>query len=57
MKINNDDMWSKIKSGELKGYSIEGRFANMLVKQSRQEDEWDLALNKLRNAIKSALWQ
>lgn len=57
MKINNDEMWSKIKNGELKGYSIEGRFANMLVQQSKQENEWESALNELRNAIKSALWQ
>jgi len=39
MKINNDEMWSKIKNGELKGFSIEGVFSNMLVSQSSQEIE------------------
>ena len=28
MKINNDELWSRIKDGELKGLSIEGYFTN-----------------------------
>ena len=28
MKINNDELWEKIKSGELKGLSIEGYFTD-----------------------------
>lgn len=39
MKINNDEIWSKIKKGELRGFSIEGVFSNMLVSQSSQEIE------------------
>ena len=30
MKINNDEMWSRIKSGELRGLSIEGYFVDRL---------------------------
>jgi hypothetical protein len=29
MRINDDDTWQKIKSGELKGYSIEGSFLEL----------------------------
>tara|TARA_R100000541_G_scaffold6308_1_gene13811 strand:- start:1100 stop:1729 length:630 start_codon:yes stop_codon:yes gene_type:complete len=38
MEILNDDMWAKIKSGELKGLSIEGFFVNKLQKMSSQKD-------------------
>jgi hypothetical protein len=37
MKINNDDLWSKIKSKELRGLSIEGMFTQQLSKLSTQE--------------------
>jgi hypothetical protein len=36
MEILNDDMWNKIKSGELKGLSIEGFFVNKMQKMSSQ---------------------
>ena len=26
MKVDNDEVWSKVKSGEIKGFSIEGYF-------------------------------
>jgi len=34
MKIENDELWSKIKSGELKGLSIEGYFTDKMEKMS-----------------------
>jgi len=37
MHIANEDMWKKIKSGELKGLSIEGFFVNKLAKLSKQD--------------------
>jgi len=37
-KIENDDVWNKIKSGELKGFSVEGIF-NYSKKLSRTENE------------------
>jgi len=37
MHIANPDMWSKIKSGEIKGLSIEGFFVNKLHKLSKQD--------------------
>jgi hypothetical protein len=36
MKCNNDDVWNKVKQGEIKGFSIEGYFADKL---EMQEDE------------------
>ena len=34
MKIENEDLWQKIKSGELKGLSIEGYFTDKMAKMS-----------------------
>tara|TARA_R110001632_G_scaffold55047_2_gene134766 strand:- start:709 stop:1311 length:603 start_codon:yes stop_codon:yes gene_type:complete len=45
MKVNNDDVWKKVKAGEVKGFSIEGYFADRLerpnepVKQSIDNSE------------------
>ena len=30
MRIDNDELWSKIKDGELKGLSIEGYFTDQV---------------------------
>ena len=35
MKIENDDLWQKIKEGELKGLSIEGFFVDKLEKMNK----------------------
>ena len=34
MRIDNDELWEKIKSGELKGLSIEGYFTDKMEKMS-----------------------
>ena len=45
MKVNNDDVWKKVKAGEVKGFSIEGYIADKLerpnepVKQSKMSKE------------------
>jgi hypothetical protein len=36
MKIENDDLWNKIKEGELRGLSIEGYFVDKLEKMGKQ---------------------
>lgn len=33
---SNDDMWAKVKDGELRGFSIEGYFADKLIKARKQ---------------------
>ena len=35
MKIENNDLWEKIKAGELKGLSIEGYFVDKMEKMSK----------------------
>ena len=50
MKIENDEMWNKIKDGELKGLSIEGYFINKMEKMGKQQfsnEEILQALNEL----------
>ena len=37
MKIENDELWSKIKEGELKGLSIEGYFIDKMQKMSEKQ--------------------
>jgi len=51
MKIENDELWEKIKAGELKGLSIEGYFTNKFEQMQKKEftDE------EVRNAIKELL--
>ena len=55
MKINNDDLWQKVKDGELKGLSIEGYFADKMEKMSEREPtthEILTALNEIISKIK-----
>lgn len=50
MKIENDEMWNKITSGELRGLSIEGYFINKMEKMGKQQfsnEEILQALNEL----------
>lgn len=48
MKVENDDIWQKVKDGEVKGFSIEGFFADKL---EMQKDE-DL-VNQIMEILKS----
>jgi hypothetical protein len=55
MKIENDELWNKIKSGELKGLSIEGYFVDKMQKMSeKQPSDHDIlsALNEILKEIK-----
>lgn len=37
MKCNNEDIWNKVKAGEIKGFSIEGYFADKAEMSSDRE--------------------
>jgi hypothetical protein len=55
MKINNNELWQKVKDGELKGLSIEGYFADKMEKMSEREPtthEILTALNEIISKIK-----
>lgn len=46
MKINNPDIWNMIKNDMIRGFSVEGIFANQLIKNSSEMD-----LDKLSSSI------
>jgi len=41
MRVNNDEVWQRIKSGELKGLSIEGYFVDKMEKLSVEQEPTD----------------
>ena len=51
MKIENDELWQKIKSGELKGLSIEGYFADKMEKMSEKNPTHEEVLAALNEII------
>ena len=51
MKIENDDLWKKIKDGELKGLSIEGYFTNKFEQMQKKEPTTE----EVRTALKELL--
>ena len=54
MHVANLDMWNKIKSGELKGLSIEGFFVNKLHKLSSQDSYTnEQVLSALKDILKA----
>ena len=47
-KIDNEDIWQNyVKTGDVKGFSIEGLFGHNLVKQTKYQFEADTILNDL----------
>ena len=51
MKIENDELWNKIKEGELKGISIEGYFVDKMAKMGKQEPTNEEILKALNEII------
>lgn len=59
MKVNNDEVWKDVKEGKVKGFSIEGYFADkyeMSLKEtvSEPKDEDEILLNAIRKIIVDA---
>jgi len=52
MKINNDDLWSKVKDGSLKGLSIEGYFTDRMEKMSERQPTDQEILSALNEIIR-----
>jgi hypothetical protein len=50
MKVNNDEIWNKVKAGEVKGFSIEGYFVDK-YEMSLQETEEQEMIEKLKDLI------
>ena len=54
LKISNDDLWAKIKSGELKGLSIEGYFSNKFEQMNKKQPTTEQILSALNEIIKES---
>jgi len=52
LRIDNDEMWSKITGGELRGLSIEGYFINKMEKMGKQQFSNEDVLEALSELIK-----
>ena len=50
MKVNNDDIWAKVKAGEVKGFSIEGYFADK-YEMSIQQRENERIIEELKKIL------
>jgi len=51
LKISNDEIWSKIKEGELKGLSIEGYFTDKMEQMSEKAPTTEEILSALNEII------
>ena len=51
MKIENDELWEKIKAGELKGLSIEGYFTDRMEAMSEKQPTNEEILKALNEII------
>ena len=52
MKIENDELWQKIRSGELKGLSIEGYFTNKFEQMNKKKE---FTNEEVKTALKELL--
>ena len=49
MKVNNEDVWRQVKDGKVKGFSIEGYFADKLEMSMMSEE--DLLIERIKQII------
>lgn len=52
MKVYNESEWQRVKNGEYKGFSIEGKYKEAEVKASEQLDETEELIKEIENLIK-----
>jgi len=52
MRVDNDDLWQKVKSGELRGLSIEGYFVDKMQKMSERQPTDQEILSALNEIIR-----
>jgi len=52
MRIDNEEMWSRIKSGDIKGLSIEGYFVDRMESMSQKEIKDENVLEALADILK-----
>ena len=49
MKVNNNEVWQQVKDGKIKGFSIEGYFADKYEMSLKTED--DVLIEQIKNII------
>jgi len=54
MKVNNDEVWNDVKEGKVKGFSIEGYFADKYEMSLKKKNEDEILLEKIRKIIVDA---
>jgi len=52
MKVDNDEVWQDVKEGKIKGFSIEGYFADKMPDSPREEQEKHAIIEQLKNLLK-----
>ena len=53
MKVNNDEVWKQVKAGEVKGFSIEGYFADKLERPNEPvKDDLEMKAQKKIEELK-----
>ena len=52
MKVNNDDVWKDVKEGKVKGFSIEGYFADKYEMSIKQTED-DILIEKIKEIIRN----
>jgi phage head maturation protease len=52
MKVDNDEVWQDVKEGKIKGFSIEGYFADKMPESPREEQEKHAIIEQLKNLLK-----
>ena len=48
-KVDNEELWAKVKNGEVSGFSIEGVFSKNVVQMSKDEIDLDIIENIVTN--------
>ena len=52
MKVQNEETWQEVKSGKIKGFSIEGYFADKIeASKYDPEKEAENLLNEIKNIL------
>lgn len=46
-KVDDEDLWSQIKDGEVKGFSIEGYFITDLIEMSKTEETKEIDISEI----------
>jgi hypothetical protein len=52
MKVDNDEVWQQVKDEKIKGFSIEGYFADKMPDSPREEQEKHAIIEQLKNLLK-----